>query len=206
MRDASDEQLLGSLATDRVAFEEFYRRHVGRVQTIAVRRVGHPDQVADVISTVFLTVIESAHRFDPQRGQALPWLHGVAANVAATERRRAARHGALDARAASMRVLDSDDYADIEAQIDAAEDVRAVRAAMDEMPDDDRRLLELVIVDGMAVSDAAAVLRIRAAAARMRLTRARRRLARLLVEHGVAPQRGDPQQDHPSYDCGQEVS
>jgi DNA-directed RNA polymerase specialized sigma24 family protein len=97
MRDASEQDLVARLGTDPAAFEEFYRRHVDAVTRLAVRRVGQPDQAADLVAEVFLAVIESADRYEPDRGEPIAWVMGVAVNrAAAAGCRRLRRAGGPD--------------------------------------------------------------------------------------------------------------
>jgi DNA-directed RNA polymerase specialized sigma24 family protein len=70
--DAPDTELLATLGTDPAAFEEFYRRHVAAVTAFAVRRLDRPEDVADLVASVFLAVIESVDRYDPSRGRPEP--------------------------------------------------------------------------------------------------------------------------------------
>lgn len=173
MYEESDESLLRRIPTDTDAVETFYRRHVGRIQSFAVRRAHSPDQAADLVAGVFLAVLESADRFDPRRGRAVPWLYGVAANVAAAERRRWSREQDTTGRVAGRRLLDDDDIGELEAQIDAARAMRPLQEALARLDEPERQILELVSVDGLTPSAAAHALGIAAPAARMRLMRAR---------------------------------
>lgn len=75
----SDEDLLRAAYADTCAFAEFYRRHVAKIEAFAARRLGHPEEVVDLVATVFLEVLQSSHTFDPRRGRAVAWLYGVAA-------------------------------------------------------------------------------------------------------------------------------
>jgi RNA polymerase sigma-70 factor (ECF subfamily) len=171
-----DETLLLRLERDPAAFTEFYRRHVSKVEGVGIRRLPCPEQVADLVATVFLRVIESASSFDPARGRAVPWLYAIAANVAADERRRAARRARTRERLEGRRFLDAEDLTRLEEQIDAAAAARRVVDAIDHLPPGERELLELVVVEGLSVRDAAHALGVRPVAAKMRLHRARRRL------------------------------
>src|SRR5262245_43586680 len=174
MSDQPDAVLLSRLRHDQDAFEAFYRRYVGRVTALAVRRLTNPQDVADAVAAVFLEVIESGSRFDPRRGAALPWLYGVAANIVRREHRRAARERDATRRLAARRLLDGDDLARLEEQLDAARRSQALYRAMDQLTEGERRVLELVALDGLPVVEAAGAIGIRPATARMRLTRARR--------------------------------
>ena len=178
---APDAQLLAALATDPAAFEEFYRRHVPAVTAFAVRRLDTPEDVADLVASVFLVVIESADRYDASRGRPVAWLMGIAANLVAARRRRSAREAKALRRVVGHRLLGPDDYAELEAQIDAASDARKVLRALAELPEGERDLVALVCLDGLSPGEAARALGVSSAAGRMRLARARRKLRAALT-------------------------
>ncbi|HZN71145.1 MAG TPA: sigma-70 family RNA polymerase sigma factor [Micromonosporaceae bacterium] len=181
MQDRGDDELLVAIATGPGALPEFYRRHVAKVMGMGVRRFADPEDVADFVATVFLEVLRSAAGFDPRRGGAVSWLYGLAANVAASMYRKRALTAKAEQRLAGRSLLDADDYARVEERIDAAAQLRRVYQAMQQLGEADRRLLELVAVDGMSLTDAAHALRITPVAARVRLLRARRRLRSALT-------------------------
>lgn len=172
----SDEELLAAATTDKAAFLEFYDRHVEQVIAFGVRRLGDSDQVADLVAEVFLAVLRSAGSYDPRRGTARAWLYGIAANVVAGGRRRAAKEAGAYAQLSGRRLLEPDDYAELDSRLDAASAARRLSEAMARVPRADRVVLELVALDQLTVTEAAAALGIRPGAARSRLARARRRL------------------------------
>jgi RNA polymerase sigma-70 factor (ECF subfamily) len=184
MQDRSDEELLVAIATGPGALPEFYGRHVAKVMGMGTRRFADPEDVADFVASVFLEVLRSAGGFDPRRGGAVSWLYGLAANVAAGMYRKRAIAVKAEQRLAGRLLLDADDYARVEERIDAAAELRRVYQAMQQLGEADRRLLELVAVDGMSLTDAAHTLRITPVAARVRLLRARRRLRSVMTPVG----------------------
>jgi RNA polymerase sigma factor (sigma-70 family) len=181
VRGATDEELLARAGRDRDAFEELYRRTVARVVSFAVRRCRRAQDVPDLVAAIWVEVIGSADRFDPTRGAAVPWMLGVAANVVASDARRRARDREAAKRLAGLRVLDDDEVALLEGAIDAAAVAPGIRAAIDALPEGERAVAELVMVEEMAPEEAARALGLRPAAVRMRLARARRKL-RLAME------------------------
>jgi RNA polymerase sigma-70 factor (ECF subfamily) len=147
---------------------------------VGVRRFSTPEDVADFVANVFLEVMRSAGSYDPRRGNAVAWLYGLAGNVAAGMRLQQQRVTDAEHRLAGRALLDSDDYAGVEERIDAASALRRAYEAMQRLPDQDRRLLELVAVDGLSRGEAAKALGITAVATRVRLVRARTRLRAVL--------------------------
>jgi RNA polymerase sigma factor (sigma-70 family) len=184
MTDDSDEELLVKIGAGPGAFPEFYRRHVGRVTGMGVRRFDNAEDVADFVATVFLEVLRSAGRFDPTRGGAVAWLYGLAGNVAAGMHRQRGREALAERRLSGRAFLDTDDYVRVEERIDAAARLRQTYLAINGLPEQDRRLLELVAVDGLTTSEVAQALSINPVAARVRLARARRRLRAALAGDG----------------------
>ena len=176
MHEHSDEELLAAIAAGPGFLPEFYRRHVAKVTGVGVRRFSTPEDVADFVANVFLEVLRSAGSYDPRRGDAVAWLYGLAGNVAAGMRRQQRRSTDAEHRLAGRSLLDADDHARVEERIDAASVLRRAYEAMQQLPDQDRRLLELVAVDGLSTGEAANALGITAVATRVRLVRARARL------------------------------
>ena len=177
---------LTQIGHDPDALEAFYTEHVTAVTRFVARRVADPHTVADLTAEVFLAVIDSAHSYRPGRGTQVAWLYGIARNVIAGERRRAAHELRAASRVAGRRLLDDDDIARLEERIDAESAGRAACLALASLPPDERAVLELVAVDGLPVTDAAAALGIRPGTARVRLHRARR-AARQAMEPRAVP-------------------
>jgi len=167
-----------NLGRDPDVFEAFYRRHVRAVTGFVARRVADPHLVDDLTTEVFLAAIEGADSYRPSRGSESAWLVGIARNVLAAERRTAAKRVDKAVRAAGQRSLDADDIARLEEQIDAERAARDLLTALSGLPAGPRAVIELVDLDGLTVTEAAAALRILPATARVRLHRARQLLRR----------------------------
>jgi len=187
MDERTDEDLLAAIAAGPGVLPEFYRRHVNKIVGMGVRRFSSREDVADFVADVFVAVLTSADRFDPRRGRAVPWLYGLAANIAAAQIRRRQRDADLQRQVIGRTYLAPDDYARVDEQLDATAQWRAVYVGLRSLSDADRRLLELVAVDGLSSKDAAAVLGISSVTARVRLSRARTRLRDIMAAPGQTP-------------------
>ncbi|WP_433236434.1 RNA polymerase sigma factor [Actinomadura nitritigenes] len=163
-------------STDSSAFTAFYLRHVDDVLHFVVRRVADPHLAADLTADVFVAVIESADSYRGGAGGPRAWLYGIARNVIASHARRASRQRDTEAKVAGRRLLDADDIGHLEERIDAAEEARRVYMEMAALHVGERAVLELIAVDGLTVTEAAAALGIRPVTARVRLHRARHAL------------------------------
>ncbi|MFI7130570.1 sigma factor-like helix-turn-helix DNA-binding protein [Nonomuraea sp. NPDC050153] len=123
----------------------------------------NPNTVADLAAEVFLAVLDSAHT-----------------------------GGELTDRVGGRRPLDSHDVAELEDRIDAESLARSAFQAMAGLPDGDRAMLELVVIDQLTISETAIALGIRQGAARARLRRARRAQKRARAGGGCSPERRWP--------------
>ncbi len=81
MRSETEAELFQAARTDPAAFARFYRRHSAAIVRFAARRAPSPDAVVDLAAAVWLEVVTSIDRFDPSRGEPLPWILGIAAMV-----------------------------------------------------------------------------------------------------------------------------
>jgi RNA polymerase sigma factor (sigma-70 family) len=178
----TDEQLLTRAGVDPDAFVELYHRHFRHIVAFAVRRCERPGEVADLVAAVWLEVIDSVERYDPRHGRALPWMLGIAANLAASEARRRRRERQAVERLAGRRLLEEDEAQRLDTTIDASRVAPRVRRAMANLPPGERAMAELVVLDELTPAAAAVALGLGGAAGRMRLGRARRKLRAALAD------------------------
>jgi RNA polymerase sigma-70 factor (ECF subfamily) len=167
---------VSSIATDPDVFEMFYREHLEAVQRYVARRVAHPQLAADLTADVFLAAVDSAASYRTDRGTPGNWLFGIARHVLATEFRRQSRDRDVLRRISGRRLLDADSLARIEERIDAEREARNIYVALASLPRRDRALMELVAVDGLSITEAAAVVGVKPGTARVRLHRSRKRV------------------------------
>jgi RNA polymerase sigma factor (sigma-70 family) len=172
----TDRELLVASRVETAAFEELYRRHVDATIRFATRRANRPSDVVDLVAAVWLEVVASLDRYEPERGDALPWILGIAANLCATERRLQAREREVVRRLGGRRPPSDDDYERLESAIDALSVAPALRESLRALPPGERAVAELVLLDELTPEEASEALGVRAAAIRMRLARARRKL------------------------------
>lgn len=175
MTEETDVELIARLRSDPAALEEFYRRHRTRVLEYAQRRCRQPADVADLVAATFLAALTSADRFDPRRGEAVPWLIGIASRQWGLLCRAERKQQVLRAGAAPW-TPSSDDIARLEEQIDAVRASGQVEAALDRIGPGHREVLWLVGHDGLTVREAATALGVTTGTFRVRLFRARQAL------------------------------
>lgn len=164
------------IATEATMFRAYYKAHFDAVLNYLARRVTDAERVADLTADVFLAAIAAAPRYQATKGSPMAWTYGIARNVLIADLRRTERERRAFQRVAGRRLLSEDDIVRLEERIDAMAAVREIVPAIDELPDGERAVLELVAVEGLTTQEAAAALGISTVSARVRLHRARRRL------------------------------
>ena len=71
---------------DPERFELLFQRHAPRIQRYVLRRLG-ADAADDIVAETFLLAFRQRAGFDVARGDALPWLYGIATNLLGRHRR-----------------------------------------------------------------------------------------------------------------------
>jgi len=168
---ASDAELLRAGTAD--GFEEVYDRHAAQVLAWSRARVG--EHAADLTAEVFARAWLARGRFRPESdGSALPWLFGIARNVLRESLRKRRIEDAARRRLGMARLLTQD------ATLDAAHDRPSLseseRQALASLPEQDRELLQLRVIEGRPYRDIAERLRCTPQAARHRVSRLLRQL------------------------------
>jgi RNA polymerase sigma-70 factor (ECF subfamily) len=139
------ETILRQLASgDGHALGELYDRYASVVKGLAMRILRDRSDAEDVVQDVFVQVWSQAARFDPLRGTPQAWLCTIARTRAIDRlRRRVARREEVGV--PSIAVTEGP----------RSEDGIAVRKALDGIPPDQRRALELAYYDGLTHSEIA---------------------------------------------------
>ena len=167
---ASDAELFR--AGDADAFAEVYDRYVRQVFTWARARVG--EHAADLTAEVFARAWLSRRRFRAGDGApALPWLLGIAQNVLRDSlRKRRVEDAARRRLGLPTTIADSE----IDAVNERLSLTRTARQAVSALPEADRELLRLRVIEERPYRDIAARLRCTPQAARLRVSRLLRQL------------------------------
>jgi RNA polymerase sigma-70 factor (ECF subfamily) len=142
-----DERALIAAITrrDDAAMAEVVRRHRGPVVAFARRLVGDSARAEEVSQEVFLRLWERSSRFDVQRGSLRAFLlaitHGRALDVVRSDAARQSREQRDAERAIAPRV-------GVEAEVIAQTVAGAVHLALSQLPDTERRAVELAYLGG----------------------------------------------------------
>jgi RNA polymerase sigma factor (sigma-70 family) len=154
----------GGEARDR--FELLYGELFTPISGYVLRRVGNPEDAAEVIAETFATLWR---RLDscPGGEEARPWLFGVARRVLANQRRGERRRGALAERLTAEF--------DVAVASSPGVGVDGIAGAFAGLSEPDREVLSLVAWEGLTGEELAVVLGLGRPVVRLRLHRARRR-------------------------------
>jgi RNA polymerase sigma-70 factor, ECF subfamily len=181
--EMSDAQLVTSVARySEVALAEVYRRHGGAVFGLAKRVLNNPTEAEDVTQEVFLRLWNQPDRFDPARGSLRSFLlaqaHGRAVDAVRSSSSRRARE-ARDA----MRTADSP-Y-DMQREVWDLAVADQVSSAMGELPEEERRAIELAYFDGHTYREVAHLLNQPEGTVKSRIRNGMRRMRVVLADAGV---------------------
>jgi RNA polymerase sigma factor (sigma-70 family) len=166
--EATDRDLLRRADRDPAAFRVVYDRHATRIHGFHLRRTRDAGAAFELTAETFAEAWLSRARFsDPGDGSAAPWLFGIARNVLASSVRRRAveRRGVerLALHVESAPVTVDETWLD---GLDAD-----LGAALAELPDGQRRAIELRVIADKAYDDVGRHLAISPGAARVRVHR-----------------------------------
>ena len=174
----TDAELLEAAKGDPHAFREFYERHAVSVRSWFTRQTGSETAALDLTAETFAQAWHSLRRFrDLAGGSGAPWLFGIARNLL----RQYHKHNRIETAARErlglpMSFADCEDYERVDERIAASELSPALQDAVGALPPDQRRALELRIVQQLSYDEVAGKLDCSVNAARLRVSRALRTL------------------------------
>jgi RNA polymerase sigma-70 factor, ECF subfamily len=154
----ADEELMQLVRRgDPRAFETVYDRHGGPAFSLAYRIMGNRAAAEDAVQEAFLSIWRSRARYQPERGSVRSWILGIVHNRTVDTLRRNLVH---DRRRTTAEGLEETHEARERTDVEAArrEEARAVRAALDALPGDQNRVIELAYFGGFTHSQIAEML------------------------------------------------
>jgi RNA polymerase sigma-70 factor (ECF subfamily) len=140
---------------DAEALALLYDRHAGRLMGLAHRILGDTGEAEEVLQEVYLHVWKAAATFDPSRGPVLAWLL-VATRSRSIDRLRSRRTGKSSGTRSLEEAPEPASREDVEADAAGREWEAQCRAVIAELPEDQRRALELAYFDGLTHQEIAA--------------------------------------------------
>jgi RNA polymerase sigma-70 factor, ECF subfamily len=158
IRNLADEEAMQLVGDGNPrAFELIFDRHGGAAFSLAYRMVGNRVAAEDIIQEAFLSIWRSRMRYDRSRGSVRTWVLGIVHNRAIDALRRGASH---DRRQETLDGVEERHEAPERTDVEAArrEEARSVRTALETLPDDQRRTIELAYFGGFTHSQIAELL------------------------------------------------
>jgi RNA polymerase sigma-70 factor (ECF subfamily) len=156
LQDMSDAAIVVAIGRWREdALAEAYRRHAGAVYALARRVLNESPAAEEVVQEVFLRLWNSPDKFDPERGSLRSFLlaqaHGRAVDGLRSETSRKRREE-RDARSTAEAGYD------LEHEVWDLVVADRVKTALDQLPGDERRAIELAYFGGHTYREVATML------------------------------------------------
>ncbi len=156
LTQASDAALVVAVGRWREdALAEVYRRHAGSVFALAARVLADRTMAEEIVQEVFVRLWDHPDRFDPERGTLRSFLlaqcHRRAVDLIRSEESRRAREERQHRRRAEAGY-------DLEHEVEDMAVADHVREAVDQLPHEERRAIELAYFGGNTYREVAAIL------------------------------------------------
>ena len=165
-------------AGDDRALAEVFDRLASAVYSGALRVLGHDAAAQDVVQDVFVQLWSHPGRYDPDAGSLRTYLTMQARHRAVDLVRAEMRRMARQERSSRLELGQPDPSA--YEQIMASEAAAAVRAAVEKLPESQRRMIELAYFKGLTCREAAKAAGIPEGTAKSRLRLALAKLETVL--------------------------
>jgi RNA polymerase sigma-70 factor (ECF subfamily) len=158
LRRLADEELMALVAgNDADAYEVVLERHADAAFSLAYRICGRRALAEDIVQDALLAVWRSGSRYDRTRGSVRTWTLGIVHNRAVDALRRSGVH---ERRRASDDGIEETVEAEQRTDAQAIENSTSleIRGAIDELPNEQRRVIELAYFGGFTHAEIASML------------------------------------------------
>jgi RNA polymerase sigma-70 factor (ECF subfamily) len=158
LRALADEDLMQLVQRGQAsAFDVIYERHAQAAFSLAYRIAGTRNLAEDVVQEAFLSIWRAGGRYDRARGSVRTWVLGIVHHRAIDALRRSAVH---ETRRASDEGIAERLEGGMRTDVEAArhEEAATVRAAIEQLPADQSRVIELAYFGGFTHTEIAELL------------------------------------------------
>jgi RNA polymerase sigma-70 factor (ECF subfamily) len=153
-----DETLVRLLVQqDVLALEALYHRYSRPIFSLALKILGDREVVEEVVQEVFLRLWTRAFGYDPQRGKLLSWLLTITHHRAIDELRRRRTQPEVDGLQDQLAAVEEPD-ADPSRSLTQVEEREAVQRALAQLPEAQRRPIDLAYYGGLTQVEIAKLL------------------------------------------------
>lgn len=169
------------------AFEQIVLAHQKNIYNLALKMVGNPDDAFDISQDAFLRAYNSLSSFHGESKLSV-WLYRLTSNLCIDFLRKKKRRNEV-----SLTVSDDEDEEILqipderfspEVEVERVEQKEAIRAGLEQLPDNDRQILVLRELNGLSYEEIAEVLQIELGTVKSKLFRARKKLCAFLIKSG----------------------
>jgi len=175
VKNTSDETLMQQIqGGDHQAFARLIDRHLETLHGFAQRMLGNPTDADDIIQETFLRVWQKAEKWQPTTAKVSTWLHSITHNLCIDFYRR--DKGEM-VNITDVELIDPHQPDDSRQQEEVA---REIKAALQQLPENQRSAIILCHYQDLSNREAAQVLGISVSALESLMARGRRKLRTIL--------------------------
>jgi RNA polymerase sigma factor (sigma-70 family) len=153
LTEARDRELVRAIGRgNEEAFRGLFRRYAPSAMSVARRVVGQPYLAEEAVQEGFLALWRNPYAYEEMRGSVKAWLMATVHNRAVdlVRREETQRRRAEEAQP-DEDVVTLDDPADkVVDELGLPEERKAVRAALEDLPPEQRQVIELMYFDGLS--------------------------------------------------------
>lgn len=172
-----DELVRAAQQGDRLAFEALFRRHVQAVHARLTRLIGYSEEREDLVQQVFFRFHQSLPRFRGESSVAT-YLHGIVVHVAYEALRKRSRATRPLTEHELDRLVANDGTPEASAR--QREQLARIFRLLDRLKPKKRVAFVLHVIEGLPLTEVAALMRAEPRAVGQRVAYARRELLQLL--------------------------
>lgn len=187
LRELADEDLMARVRDgDARAFEVLFDRHGGPAFSLAFRMCGSRARAEDIVQEAFLSLWRAGGRYDPSRGSVRSWVLSTVHNRAIDSfRRQSARPAGSFEESGAAERLAAAELTD--AEVERRGEAEELRRALETLPDEQRRVIELSFFGGFTHQQIAAMLELPEGTVKGRMRLGLAKLRVTLTQAGVVP-------------------
>lgn len=181
----SDDELLGAMAQrEQQALAELYDRYAAVLYTLALKILGNASTAQDVVQEAFLTAWRKAALYSQKRGNVRTWLIVLCRNLAIDHYRAKMRQASRRVELETIgEVLIEHDQSPADAAV-TEEDGRLLQQALEQLPREQRDVIELAYFRGLSQSEIAEATNTPLGTVKTRTRQAMMKLRGYLVQAG----------------------
>jgi RNA polymerase sigma-70 factor (ECF subfamily) len=185
-RDGADIAALDRLRSgDAGAVGDLYDRYRRTAFGLALKIVRDSEEAEDVVHDAFMTIVERAHQYQPERGSVAAWLLTTVRNLSLDRTRRRTRRAQISEQELKPETLTQQGASiDPEEQLSVERQRNAVRDAMGILPEAQKRTLLVAFFEGLSYPEMAERDGVPLGTIKSRAARAIHALRSSLEDHG----------------------